>query len=542
MAIVLEKGISRLLEVRIRNFLTAQPTTEASITNYINEESIYNSLTSDETGKGLSLYYATRNNKIYGLGIIPQASEFYTTMGWDATDYVIEKILEDLGYTAGLNDVNEFEYKVWYKPYTDSRMFNEKTNLSGFKNSSYKAFNQDDNTISDVSFGNSVSTQIERVGNNSIQKNYRLSSYSFIPKLGQLKVFESEKYYADQISYTFNNNYIDVEVNYSKNINKINERVGIDAAYRPYRIDGNSNVTRDININHYCYASEESLPYVVTSNYGVSNIVSSLKSSLYDNVNNKYAIPKDRPVSLYIKNLNEDRNRLQYIDYYGDTKDVPASLLSLSYNSFKNNILMTTEFRTNYSSGTSSSESFLDETTTPHVTRYKQKDVRYTDNNGENTYMQFTICSPTGSQILIDAGTIGKQLPEAKYLSTVSGYLSNIFFDNEYFIDKDNREKIRFNYQLHFKTFDKRIHNGVGLFKYLFKNNVFGATTPAARNSPVLAFYNGNFSDKNYLLGDVQELTAPFVSSVSSGTGSNYVYIDALTATASKSYMGYAYI
>ena len=551
MAIVLPRGINKLTKVKVRNFLTASPETEVDITAFINEQTIFESINSNIEGKGLSLYYKDTDNKIYGLGVIPEASELYATMGFAETDYVIEKILTYLGYTA-TNNINDFEYKVWYKSYVDARLYNEKSNISGIKKQSYKPFNQEDNTTSDINFGKSISTQLERLGNNDIQQTYRIYDYTKIPYVGQIKTFEDDRYYADQVAYVLQNGYIDVTVNYSKNINKINERNSIDSAYRPYSIIPSNYVTRDINANRYMYISQDA--YELEDNYGNNWITGRFKYSL-KGLTSGLADPCTIPDSLYVKTMNANHDQLEYLSYESTTlldvyAQVPGIVLPLAYRNLKNNILLTAEFKTNYSAGISAGT--LDDTSIPSIShtatlQYIQKDVRYVDNAGENSFMNFTICSPTESQITSDATIkIGRTLPAAKYITTTyMNSLDTILFDAEYKIDKDNRERLRFNYQLHFKTYDKDINIGIGLFKYLFLNPVLDNSTVVGRSSPIMALYVGDIKGKDDLTScDIFECSEPTIAyDVAETTEGGLIRLTTQGLTGlTKEYDGVAYI
>lgn len=124
MSIVLDRNIFKIFDLRITNFNASNPGEELSLLPYVYEKSIFDTLNNDSDGKGLAIYWKKGDNKIYGLGIIPQANEMYAAWGWASDKYVIQNILSKLGY-SNLSDVSSFKYKVWYIPYTDARVYTE---------------------------------------------------------------------------------------------------------------------------------------------------------------------------------------------------------------------------------------------------------------------------------------------------------------------------------------------------------------------------------------------------------------------------------
>jgi len=471
MAIVVDKPIYRLIDILVKGFNTSDKNSYVSLRDYCLEKLIFDSLADTSTQKGKSIYYTSGTNKIEGLGRIPNATEFEAAMGLDPTEYTISRIISNIvGLSPSTinNLVNSLEYKVIYIPYTDAKIYTEQSNLTGLKNYNYKTLNQEDNIISAEHFGKSAQNQVSRLGNNSIEKTYLLNSEEMfdLPKLGDIKNYNGYSYYADIIRYVYNNNYSSATVSFSKNFNKINDRVGIDAAYRLYRIYANDFVDRSVNINKYCYIS-----LGTGLNTEFSPELENLKNDLYDSYHS--GIIKFRPDSLYVSPLKEDKKPLQYLDYsYGNTFDINPAVLPVSMNLFGNSIAFSAEFKDNFSAGIK-----LDGI---YKKQGKQADVRYVNNAGECPKMELRLFNmdETSKRALCPLNnkdvTSWDTWPEVKRQDS-SGTLSNTIYSDIINLDKDNRERIKFVYQLHMLTFEKNLTIHPAIFKNLYKDRYWGS-------------------------------------------------------------------
>ena len=544
MSIVIDRPIYRIVDVLVRNFDADDPSRYVSIKPFVNELSIFNSLNNDADGKGLSIYYSQGDNKIEGLGQIPQNTQIQAALGLNQDDYIISVIIEfasgDVSREAVNGRANNLEYKVIYVPYIDTQLYTEQSNVSGLRNQNYKALNQENNIITDISFGQSAQTQVERLGNNNIEKAYYNTEYNMMPKLGQIKEFDGYKYYADNITYTFNNAGFVGSVSFSKNYNKINERVGIDAMYRLYRIYADDFVDRCININRYCYISKSSYTDVSASTMQNTNyqLLKDIKNAL--NNGSDISVPNIKPDSIYIRNMNDDGTRLQYNAYDDGTLiNVPALMLPVAYNRYGTSISFTGEMKDNFSAGITTAK--YNSATGSYITdsyngQRIQHDARYCDTNGELDVMGITIFRYDDDSRL---GVSSDMYPIAKYITSNINILNEAIYSEKIKILKDNRERIKFNYQLHFQTFDKylTIHNGI-TSRLFVNDNRFASSSSSSWGSPRYVLFKGDIS-KQQKIGNtpVQTCSIPSVA-----TGGLYIIIGIVNATADSDYDGYALI
>lgn len=546
MALVLDRPIYRVVDVLVKNFDPNDTDRYISIKNFVNEYNVFQSLNNDAEGKGLSLYYSQGSNKIEGLGQIPQNSQIQAVLGLSATDYIISVIIQYASGNVGKGTVNaranNLQYKILYVPYVDSKVYTEQANISGLKNHNYKAFNQENNIITDNSFGKSAQTQVERLGNNSIEKPYVSYDLNTMPRLGTIKEFEGYKYYVDTITYHFNNSGFVGTASYSKNFNKINERVGIDAMYRLYRIYADDFIDRSININRYCYLSK-----TIYSNLSKSTILNTSSKLVSDiglafNNGNNVSAPVIKPDSLYIRNMKADGTRLQYNAYdTGNLVNIPAILLPVNYNIFGNSISFSAEMKDNFSAGITTA--IYDSTQGRYITdiyneQRVQHDARYVDTNGEVDTMGITLFRYDDNATL---GVSPDMYPIANYITSNINRLSEAIYSEKIKVIKDNRERLKFNYQLHFQTFDKNITIHSGLTSRLFKNDLtYTGATGSDVVSPSYVLFRGDIS-KQDKIGNTKLQTGDKVE-LNVNTSAARIRFNPQIIIADGSYDGYALV
>jgi len=552
MALVVDLPIYRIVDVLITNYRNDLPDKVLSIRNYVNESQIYASLNNNYEGKGLSLMYKQNSNIIEGLGQIPEASSFYAAIGFQNDYYVIQNILhyaDGLGlpgmFGSTMKDPSEFRYKILYVPYINGKVYTEQSNIAGLKYNNYKALNQEVNVISDNAFGQSAQTQVERLGNNNIKKVYRYATVdSRLPKLGSVRKFDGYNYYADIVDYSYGNNFVDIQVEFTKNFNKINERIGIDAQYRLFRITTSGYVNRSINFNNYCYISRD----IYSPNGTVRDVlVNNIKNSFNDGTKSS---PITKPDTLYIKNYKSLNEQLQYNDYTtGNLVDVPCAVLPVSYNRYGTNVCFSTTFKDNYSVGVAATDVYYPPAAGlfdwEAKAQYINKDVRYVDTNGESEYIDLTLFRMNSSDSDVRAlGLNPRRYPMANKIDVPSN-LPNTVLSEKVLLEKDSREQLSFAYQLHFQTYDKNIRIHPGITKRLYVTDQSYSSQESQYSEvrpPVYILYKGDLNRRHTVNDRVQYriLSAPtFTAETSNG---QYIHVGTVSFTTDTNYDGYALV
>ena len=589
MAITLDKPIYKIKDL----FVKLPNGTPISLKDYLFEETAYNSLNNDANGKGFAIYYKKGDNKILGLGSLPQQTKEQAATAMNPKEYIINRILE---YKIGIDHEIivkykhpeiEYKYKVIYAPYTDATVYTEQSDRSSLKIDTYKTLNQENNIITDRSFGKSAQTQIERLGNDNLSKSFFITGLTLytLPQLGNIFKYNDYNYYADEVTYVLNNNYTTATVSFTKNFNKINNRVGINSDYRQFRIYNSDFVSRPININQYAYVTKSTY-----TDYDLSKINDNLFTNIKNSLNKEYnqSVPDLAPNALYIKMLDSDKQRLKYtpyevgdVDYdltyyllntevsntysatytYIDTNgdymkvsgavagidkyfkieenaipnykfqvnkkyytkfdesyhlaidttaktNIDALLIPLIYSRFNNSISLSGSMYDNFSAGTSREIKQVEEEEEGVLTtvdKAEQLDVRYVDNGGEAEYIGLTICDVNSPEIIDSLKTsdnIENTLPIVNWIGEPSKILTSAIYpkyDTESIISlkKDNKEKLLFNYQLHFLTYDKNICIKEGITDRLYLdgcniNGVHCGNVLSEFNAPTYYLYKGD--------------------------------------------------
>lgn len=439
---------------------------EYDISEFVYEKTVYNALNNNKKGKGTAIFYERGTNKIQGLGTISEGTALETTLGLDGTNYAILNILEYFLGTALLDSdklkVQDFQYRIKYKPLVNTRIFTEQSNLSDMPSDVYMNFNQDDSALSDANFGKSAQIQVSRIGNNTIYKSYTDKNFMNIPTkyvLGAIKKYNGYEYYADTVALEINKHYFNASMAFSKHFNKINPRVGVSSEYRTYDIPQTDIVTRTLNINNYCYISTN--PYKdiqqneLTFKGNYPELLNDIQRAF------AYGVPAIRKNAFYMTSLDKDFKPLE---------GTAGMLIPASYHIFTNSISYSGVLLDNVAVGVSASSTV--DLIELETAKYIQNDVLYTKANGEVPIIKLALARPTINELKdtsISGYDLAKYYPKVVY-KTDPSKLTGALFSNKYFVEKDRREKLGFNYQLHFQTFNKKIGlNHTGLVGYLYR-------------------------------------------------------------------------
>lgn len=489
--IVVDKPIAYLKDVTVTNFDDSGR--EVSIIGYIYEQSVYNSLSKTKQGKGTALYWSIGQNKIYGLGILPELSEteLKAALGLSNTNYVIQNIIKArTNINMDNSKVKDLKFRVVYIPYTSTNIYTEKFNTSQFEESVYKVFNQTDAVLSDSAFGASLNKEMQRLGNNSITKQFVVGNINQCPKIGDAIIHNNEIYYVNVISYEFSNQLLTCNVEYTKDYNRINPRMGIDSDYREYEIYNSDYTNRTVNINHYCY---------ISTNQFANDINSASKNGIWQNIisDSLNGNPSDTLEYFYcnVYNLDDKQNLkpVTYKDYSGNDVSINKGLLLHATRlDLRNSICFTGSMQDNFSAGT-----YANKSNTING-KYAADYARYVDELGKVKVIEVALANPNKSE-LYTTDPDGRSSYEFPYCDKVSGDLKDVLndclFNNTYYVDKDNREKLTFTYQMHFKTDEKPFTLHQAMTRYLFKNN--GNTYNYSK--AIIVGYKGNIKNSEFL-------------------------------------------
>jgi hypothetical protein len=240
------------------------------LTSFVLEKAVYDTLESSINEKGSRLYYQRGKNSIDNFLYKPDRD---TIVGATGDKFTIQLVLEaadgrfradgnltvgqpiDMGVSGTVRSILDLEYQITYIPIINKNRFViEQPNLNGLENEkNYNTYSQTERNISMYQLSQAADRILKRTGINTISKSYVIDdSERDLPSLGERVLFEGEYYYADTITYIYENNYISVNISYSMDYNKLNPFVGYNKNWRDYSILKDETVWKRMNLNNYC--------------------------------------------------------------------------------------------------------------------------------------------------------------------------------------------------------------------------------------------------------------------------------------------------
>ncbi len=538
MSILVDDNINYLVKVKVKNCIVGALNKEVVIyekggaNSYIFEKTIYDSLNKNANGQGLALYYEKGKNKIVGLGMLPNLQSL---LNLAPGTIIIKRILEaakEAGDTVS-DDVLDYLYQVEYVPYINARVLTHQANIADFDKDYQANYNQETANINAEAFGKDAQKTISRIGNNNVNKLARVESISQIPYTGEHKQIDGVDYFANVVTTTFNNNSITVALEYSKDYNKINNRVGIDKEYREYSLYADSFVNRTVNIDDFCEVSisDEDTPPTEQSEQ-LRKVAGLYKGTIASSV--RYVGFDAFKMTCY---KADGTTRLQYTPFGGETAEnlkrlvIPASL---TYK--RNALLLVGSCYDNYSVG-----QYIDGSSYGFGS-YANKDARYVDDAGELPVVELTLANAYNlyGSTLANA----QAFPIGHDNEDIPGYTigSYLFYRRKFRVNKDNRERLIFAYGLHFYTKDKSISIHQGANKYMFHNA--GVTPDFMDRKTILVGFNGDIKNKDIIDYNTNDIlnTHEQMTFEKYNTDNSYCMITTAAATPTKNYSGFALI
>jgi len=538
MSILVDDNIYYLEKVTVKNWLTVDSSLTVDITDYIKEKTLYEALNNDENGKGLALYYIRGTNKIVGLG---QFANTQNLLGLSPGEYIIERILIDLtSYaTEDIKSPKEFQYNVEYVPYVDTRETVYQSNVSDFEEGEdyFLSYNQETSNINAEAFGNATQKTVARLGNNDLTKTVLVNNISQIPYVGEHKVVDGVTYFANVINIEYMNNIIRLSLQYSKDFNKINNRVGIDKKYREYSLYKDSYVNRTININDFCEVSISDTQDAPSYYYPDLQHARNNYASFLNSFKTTPQIVKAFDTFEIIPYKSDGTNYLENTAYNPSGTGTPPSeiigglLLPAACNNLGNSIKWTAKCYDNFSVNQYIDGEYTDWGLAAN------KDARYVDDLGECPVIGFTLANITDFS---DDNIMDSRLfPYARYYDDVDidDYL---MYNRKYIINKDNREALRFNYGLHWYTRNKNTTIHRGALKYFYATN--NLTDISNLGSLSLVAFRGDIKQKTILQFTENDIISENLTYNTPSGSNSYFYISLPSYTPPENYDGYALV
>jgi hypothetical protein len=494
-------GIYDLVKLEVRNFDPAIASMD--ISEYVHEKTIYDSypnslpLAGDKSlaHKGIALYFTRADNFIENIGQIPTPDNIF---GAEGELYTIERIIQHkarrpiaeggLGLTNyTIPKINgssisklTYEFRVEYVPIIKAgRVYAEQSNVTLENKSVSMPFNQTERNTVLPQFFQAADNALKRNGIPSITKNYIFNTIEEVPNLGQRIDFDGYDYYVDRIALAYENNNVACEVQYSRDINKVDPIIGFNKEYREYSLAQDNIVWKRVNINNYIYLTEDNRYVNVNFNKPIfpKAVANSLNTSQYSS-----EVEKLRGAVFNFYDINA--KKITYEESETGTFVVKPVGMTLLGAAAGNSLMFTTSMYDNFSAGRSVERIAWSDGNEKAITdagdaiaslmekdpvntlleknRVKQNFIRYVDDNGEVGIMNILFLKDS------DTTTFNSlTVPQLDISATQYKNLTNSSVLNELvFVDKDNREGIQFTYQLHAISRDKNIDIRPAFMKY----------------------------------------------------------------------------
>lgn len=423
-----------------------------NIADYTYEKTRYDLLSSyDGTSfdsKAYALYYIQGQKNIYGMNFQVEDTALPAVFKNFAIKNILDKIALKKGWTVVPFNLVDTRIKVTYIPITNIRVSQHKSYINQIKNSRVLNYSQNENMVSNDAYGENLKGVVLRLGNPETKKTYLVKNISTLPAVGT--VF-GDKFVSELLTERYKD-YIKAVVTLSKDFNRWSQFIGIKSNLRQYEI------SEKMVYDRSCLYED----FLVIGNVPTIQPIKQNKPLLtmggINNLKNAFEEIFRTEVTAVRIGIDED-NQGNYL--------TRLSLPVVSY-SMGNSTVFTFEMEDNFKAGSQSVNTYggFDNYSTKRV----QQGAAYGNRWGEFTSFKANFLTYDGDATSTGVTSFANKLPVVDTLdpNIQIGSISNIWFSTDemqLFIYKDNREAIRFSYQIHCITDKENVIIGSGMGK-----------------------------------------------------------------------------
>lgn len=462
------------------------------ITAYAYEDAEYSVLssywgTAYPYSKAWALRWKQGSNVIDGLTFRPQQSS--STGSAFANKAIINIINAKTGAGISTNQngkwYRQLAFRVTYVPIVTARVEAVKPVASeGGETKNTLVYNQGANVAETSFYGEKMRGAIARLGQDVEQRTYDITTYSQMPKIGQIL---DGKYIAT-IDAEYDITRIRITLTLTKNFNQLSEYIGLNSNYRLYDISEKQSVERHI---HYAERVMVGRRVVDTKNNApVVLMLKDVPRMIEETITSRANLSLQRRVqTARVFPLNAVRNSSGTIYSQTPLTDRCVYLPVASF-PFGTSICFNFSYYDNYGAGYQSSNEFENE-----ENKAAQRLVPYTDAYGEFTFLHVKMTDENAWTPTIDEQKDGGKAmlyPEYKdytgknealgIIDTAPAKVSQpLNMNGALIIDKDSREKIDVTYQLNFVATDDNYIVGSGLTTFNRLVNDFSGVSSSSQ-------------------------------------------------------------
>lgn len=433
------------------------------ITPYVYEQAQYSANLSSHEGsypytKSYAVYYTQNEKNIRGLffkvdnAISPIFEQYsivniVSAVSGDTPD-TVRSLFSNSGYPS-------MQFSVTYTPIYSSRFSAGKQYVDG-REQYTRIYNQSENLIESLYYGENVKGAAERMGNPEITRTYRYKNVSAIPKVGKMAKIGDEWYMVSTVRTEVMKNFVRATVEYTKDFNRLSQYVGISSTKRVYEVSEKEAYRRAVLIRDYFMIGHGGNDIRMDDRLYVRScipIVAAFFPPAVEPTSGRY--PGTHPITA--------------VNAYGTKTGTPNDkygnvILPVVTSVFGNSVVFSWEYKDNYSAG----EKSVMLTNAKGEATWWQQDVPYCDFFGRIPYYYMKLLPrdivPNIDREGNDASQSAYSFPETNAgipdntAMTISPRTARF-----YRMEKDSRETITVNFQVDFRTDSPNLVIGPGI-------------------------------------------------------------------------------
>ena len=436
-----EYPIERLNRVLVGGFKTSDGQVhygQYDITKFVYELNSYNTLSSVHGvypySKGYALYYEQGGTAIKGLNFqLPNAiSDIFkkpaiVNILEKATGLSIQNIFNVQSFTQIL-------FRVEYVPIVTARINQTKTDVREYEDKITSIYNQSANKIDAYAYGENLKGAVARLGNIELTKTYIFKNYTDWAMDRDVLAEQIDGYCISAVSTENLKGYIKATYYLTRNFNRRNKYIGIKNNQRMWEVSEKQVQNRYIVWNDYCVIGDN---FMNSDVYNLDEV--EVDGGLFTDYGvNSFAHIFDGTLSMKITGA-----RVWSADNSGEW--ISKVLLPVVGSGIGNSMVITFEFKDNYSAGDTSLEGA---TATGNEYYRVQGNIPYGDyfGNVDTLYIDYF----DEYEVTNNYDTM-KLVADSLPSDTTEGAMNEIYIHGTAVeVKKDNRERISFTYQMNF--------------------------------------------------------------------------------------------
>ena len=347
------------------------------------------------------------------------------------------------------------QFSVTYTPIYSSRFSAGKQYVDGREHYT-RIYNQSENLIESLYYGENVKGAAERMGNPEIARTYRYKNISAIPKVGKMAKIGDEWYMVSTVQAEVMKNFVRATVKYSKDFNRLSRYVGISSTKRVYEVSEKEAYRRAVLIRDYFMIGHGGNDIIADDRLYVRSCIPVVAA---------FFPPAVEPSS----GRYSGTHPITAVNAYG-TKTGTASdkygnvILPVVTSVFGNSVVFSWEYKDNYSAG---EKAVKDVDSTGGVVWWQQ-DVPYCDFFGRVPYYYMNLLPrdmvPNIDREGNDENQSAYSFPETNAVIPITSAMMIAPRSARFYrMDKDSRETITMNFQVDFRTDSPNLVIGPGI-------------------------------------------------------------------------------